>query len=566
MLLTILIWFYTLAFLYLYGWFTIRLVFRLLGKSADTPTSFIITWTTGLCLVTALSSFFSIFIQISTLVHGFFLIGALAIFVIGRFINKTLRFPEIPRWKFLWILAGIAFLSVLESATHAPVNPDTGLYHAQAIRWIETFPAVPGLGNLQTRYAYNSSWLVVNAFFSLAFLGVRSFHLLGSVFYLVTIGYLLEGVSRLISGKGYISDLMKIALLPLLFIVQASEISSPGTDMPALLFTWLILLEWMDWIDDGRDISSPRALLLALFSVFIVTVKLSSVPLLIIPVVYVILLIRKKFSRHFVLFCGMGLLMLTPWFVRNVILSGYLVYPLPEVDLFNPDWKIPYENALWDRYTVTAWARLPGEDIPTAIALPFQGWAPGWFETLSLNRKIILLISLFGPPLSWMVALAFRKKYIPVFSYLSKYWLVSLVAYLGLIYWLFSAPDFRFGYGFLIFTLVFTLTPLVIWMRGCKIPSKRPVILGGIVLLLTLFQAAFLVRSIDYKTLSQRVLLPADYIHLATQKCQFYNVEINCAKQWGVCAYDPFPCVPKADPMVGLRGESVAEGFRYFGP
>jgi len=42
----------------------------------------------------------------------------------------------------------VRFLSLSWSNPPAPLSYDTGLYHAQNIRWIETYPLVPGLGNL----------------------------------------------------------------------------------------------------------------------------------------------------------------------------------------------------------------------------------------------------------------------------------------------------------------------------------------------------------------------------------------------------------------------------------
>ncbi len=40
-----------------------------------------------------------------------------------------------------------------------PTNYDSGLYHLSTIRWINSFPIVPGLGNLNGRLAFNQSFL-----------------------------------------------------------------------------------------------------------------------------------------------------------------------------------------------------------------------------------------------------------------------------------------------------------------------------------------------------------------------------------------------------------------------
>ena len=42
-------------------------------------------------------------------------------------------------------------------------HTDTGIYHAQAIRWYEEYGLVKGLGNLQQHFAYNSAYLAYAA-------------------------------------------------------------------------------------------------------------------------------------------------------------------------------------------------------------------------------------------------------------------------------------------------------------------------------------------------------------------------------------------------------------------
>jgi len=63
---------------------------------------------------------------------------------------------------------------------------DTGLYGAPAVRWIQTFPAVPGLANLHGRFGFNSS-----AFLCIAALGQGPWKDLG--FHLFT-GFMLSAM------------------------------------------------------------------------------------------------------------------------------------------------------------------------------------------------------------------------------------------------------------------------------------------------------------------------------------------------------------------------------------
>lgn len=55
-------------------------------------------------------------------------------------------------------------------------HTDTGIYHAQAIRWYEEYGLVKGLGNLQQHFAYNSAYLAYAAAFSMKWLVGQSLH------------------------------------------------------------------------------------------------------------------------------------------------------------------------------------------------------------------------------------------------------------------------------------------------------------------------------------------------------------------------------------------------------
>jgi len=173
---------YSLGLCTLYGLLAVWLTGKAAGK-VFAPPSLTTVWLAGLCVVSALASILSLFMRLGLEANLILLAGAAAILAwlwkAGRLKWERLSLSLHP----LAALAGLlCLLIVLEIATQRANNPDTGIYHAQAIRWIETYPVVPGLGNLHTRFAYNSSWLVANALFSFAFTGLRSFHLLPGVF------------------------------------------------------------------------------------------------------------------------------------------------------------------------------------------------------------------------------------------------------------------------------------------------------------------------------------------------------------------------------------------------
>lgn len=524
MLAAALIWLYAGALCYAYG----ALFFK--------KTPFALTLLAGLAILTVFAQFFSLFFQIGWLIHLILLAGA-----IWAVSTRRISLPQ-PAHPAAWLPLSILVLALIlamENATQRPTNPDTSLYHAQAIRWIETHPAVPGLGNLHGRLAFNSSWFVTNALFSFSFLGLRSFHLSAGFIFLATLFTFWQGLASLAAGRFSASNLLKAGFLPLAFYVLGGELSSPGTDLPVSLLIWLVAALWLEKMEEEQPY---HASLIALLVFFAVTVKLSSLPLVLILLP---LLWHKK--QRIVPFALMGGLVALPFVARNIILSGYLVYPFPALDLFTFDWKIPLEFAERDRRAVIEFGRFVGAGD---ISAPFSEWFPYWLSRQTLNRRIVFFAA-FLTPLAGL-ALRFAPRAL---------WAGWLVFYGGLWFWLSSAPDFRFGYGFLLAALLLALVPwLLIIIRRWPVIQKA--IPTAACLLLAAYLLLTLARSFELRAFPSRALLPSDYDRVPVETCSLANAPALCAREYGYCGYAELPCAPSPRPWVELRGPGLREGFR----
>lgn len=529
MLITLAICLYTLALCGVYG---------VLFVKTD---SFALTAIAGLVILTVLAQFLSIFLQIGLAAHLLILGGAL-----GLILFRRIQLPKPSPVAVLPLIVLLAALIVLlENATHSPANPDTNIYHAQAIRWIETYPAVPGLGNLHGRLAFNSSWLVANALFSFAFLGGQSFHLMGAILFLLAILVFLQGCLDLAAGRFATSSVLKTLLLPLAFYLLGAEVSSPGTDLPVSLLLWLIAVLWAERAEEEKPHHAPFIVLL---SAFAVTVKLSAAPVAFLAIIVLGAEWLAGQKRRVIGMAACGLLIILPFLARNVILSGYLVYPYPAIDLFSFDWKIPLERAFAEQRAVIVWGRIPGKEA--ASSMPFSAWFPVWFAAQTFNRRAILFLTLLTP------LAALEARFQP-----RKFWLGWLGMFFGALCWLFSAPDFRFGYGFLIPALALALAPLLSTLL--KRFSPAPALVSATInLLITGFLLVTLARSFEAQTFSSRWLFPADYDRVATQPCPQTNDAIFCPRTYNDCSYFDFPCVPTVRSYIEMRGASWRDGFR----
>lgn len=566
MLASLIIWIYILIFAYIYGWTILEILLRLFHTEQDfSAVSHPIVALAGLCGITVFAEALSLFINLSWLAQTIFLV--LGLFLAWRMWKKHVRIPSIRLGTIPWLLVllfVLVFITVLENGTHGPSNPDTGIYQAQAIRWIETYPAVPGLGDFQSRLAYNSAWLVVNAFFSFSFLGLRSFHVLPGAFLLIALIYFLAGARNLIGGYISIADIFKMLVIPLVFYTIGSQISSPGTDFPGDVLIWTIFPLWLESLETSKDGQSGaisiKEILVFIFSVYLITIKLSMVPMLLLAT-YILIKLFFKDKLASAKLLVLSIIILAPWFARNLILSGYWLFPLPSIASLSPnwDWKMPLENVIQEQRNILAWARIPRVDAGQVLAMPLKNWLKVWFENLTLNRKLLVMGALFSPFLyaisNWV---GLRKK-----TAFASYTLTYGISYMGFVFWLVEAPDIRFGYGVLISTLLLAGIPFL--SRFLDQASLQKMITYALIILIVIYQGSVLYQSFDPKTISSRLFIPADYNGFATQPCQIHNETIFCAEYYNDCGYGSFPCEPstKGNPLVEMRGPSLRDGYRF---
>ncbi|MBS4015188.1 MAG: hypothetical protein KGZ86_01960 [Candidatus Latescibacteria bacterium] len=558
MVATLVAWLYLFLLSWVYGSWLLVFILRVLKyerQEVDIPIPLKVIL--GFVFLSAAGIWFSLFLPLGWLVNLLFLLGA--IFLAWR--NWTSYRLDVSRFSasschicdfLVFMVLGIIFIFALTGASGKAVNPDTLLYHIQTIRWAETYPAVPGLANLHSRLAFNSSWLSMNALFGFGFLFGQPLRALLGFLLVLSSWYFLTGFSDFVARKSLVG-LFRLSLILVLAYVSKSEISSPGTDVPAILFLCLGTALYLDALDRqvvAADVYKIFAIVLACFAV---TIKLSVLPVLAIP----LLVIIKNFHRReiIILVSLFSLFVFTPWLARNVILSGYLLYPFPQIDIFFFDWKVPAERVEDTRNEVTAFARMPSQPVAYAIQQPFSVWFKEWFRVLTGFRTVLFWAAVFSPV---FVGLRYF-----ISTKINKDWLIlTLCSYLALLYWFISAPSFRFGIGFIAITLM-----LVLLLFLEIIPIKPMRILGFLIFAFCLLYPGYLsFMLLQNDNLHSRLVFPTPYESPKTSVCYIDDKLLNCAEIYGWCGYDSFPCAIKIRDDLTLRGEDWAAGFRSNNP
>ena len=478
-----------------------------------------------------------------------------------RYVRFAKPFPAI-NLPVLVILLCLMFFSILLMSIREAVNPDTALYHAQTVHWIETYPAVPGLGNYYSNLVYNSSWHVLNALFSFSFLGGQSYHALGGFLFLFSVLYLLDKGLQSRHEDRLFSSWARLLLIPLLYWVFISEVSSLGTDFPAAICCLIVFSEWFDLLEEKADASFLKLVITNLFMFLAVTIKLSVLPIILFLIWQIFYFLRRKEYSWLLAQLGVGMVVLFPWLARSVIQSGYLLYPFPLLDIFNFDWKIPPEIVREERQSILAWARIPGEKMSSVLSLSFFAWVPIWFKNFSLNQRLILLVLASYPFLMGALRVLLPEKSLSFFKLIRKYTPVYFSLYAGMFFWFIGAPAIRFGYSFILLGLVLVIVPFFLWLLE-GFHSLQNNLFGFFIVILCLFSLFYFGNAFDPDVIEKAWLNPLDYKIMPSSVCEFGDFNTFCGDYLGICWYEPFPCATAGDRSIIMRGETFREGFRH---
>jgi len=240
---------------------------------------------------------------------------------------------------------GLLFLFVLSSLyffTWQQDVYDSAFYHMQNIRWNEKYAVVPGLANLDDRFGFNSNYFLLSAIFTFRFLlGEAIYPLQPLIVTLLGCWVLYE----LISSRYEMKRVILLLSYILLFWVSIYFLGNTSTDILPNFIIFYVIARIVIY----PDILKENRLLLFILPVFLITCKISIFPVGFISLYLLYYLIKEK-KYKIVVFLGIiSLAILIPWLIRNVIVSGYLVFPFYQIDLFSFDWKVPQEVAIKEK-------------------------------------------------------------------------------------------------------------------------------------------------------------------------------------------------------------------------
>ena len=516
----------------------------------------------GLISATVYAQIWSLFYKVGILANIVLLILCALSFLYGR--KQIAHLIHVQRDKdsiLKGIGLGILILIWAYCTSRGYMHYDSDLYHAQSIRWIEEYGIVKGLGNIHVRFAYNSSFFALSALYSMPYIFGQSMHSVNGLIALILSVEALRIVHAWKRKKLLLSDFARAAALFYLTLIY-SDIMAPASDYAIMCTVFYIIIKWLNQLEDEQEADNvtPYALL-CVAGVYAVSLKLTAGLILILVLKPAIMLIRKKRWKEIILYLCMGIGVITPWLIRTVWISGYLLYPFPALDIFSVDWKLPAQAAALDAAEIKTWGR--GLNNAALVNMPMTEWFPQWFQTMlpKLGKLFIIadIISIILGVIMLIIAL-FRRKADKIKD-LGLVWVAIAASYL---FWQLSAPLLRYGYAYIL--LLIALTGGMMWTAICiKIKLADTGSMDRILCILLLMLGFVKIWSLGGYIVTQSNLP----YYVAQQNYGSYELdsyEVNGVTFYYPVSgdrvgYDAFPAIPRKVEIT-FRGDTLKQGFR----
>jgi hypothetical protein len=508
----------------------------------------------GIVILNTLISIISIFYPINIFVLIIFLCFS---FIHTYFTKNTTFyfFKELIEKKVnIYILFFFLFLGLVIAGMPTQ-NFDTYFYHIQSIKWIEEYKAIPGLANLHGRFGFNSNIFLLNAFISLKDIFNKHIFSINYSFFIITIIYYTnKAYSTFYSNRSH--NIFILYIISIFFLlVSLGNLSSPSPDYLSFIIPYYIFIRIIEESTLFNEKNINNLIPVMILAIYVLTIKLSSLPILLIP----LCLFIKYYSnyKNWILFLLFSAFIFIPWLTRNIILTGWLVYPFPYIDIFDIDWKVPSNLVIIENLTVVGWARIQDHSLFLEVSkMNFIQWLPIWVTHTSKIKLLCILFSFLTPLFYFSFYLRKHFNYL-IFS-------VIFTSFIGLIFWFFMAPDFRFGLPFILISIISPLLFLTFKFDYSKFYIIFKLTFSSMVIFV-LFKNIFEFKHLKKEIIpsifiSQNLIRDTNLVFL-TYKVGNLNVFYP---NIGVQCYDhKLPCAPYLNNSFELRGSNIIQGFKY---
>ena len=439
----------------------------------------------------------------------------------------------------------ITILSVAIIIEPNSLAADTHFYHLQIIKWYSNEKAVFGLANLESRLGLVSGWHHLVSVFNFSFRDINFLYLINTLPFII----LTERVLKIENKKNfYLHEIFLYSVFLFLIIFAIIHPTLNGTilntmgsadaDSAGTYFFICSFYFFLKYIEEEKDKDFVYLITLVTLSYL---AKISNIFLILLPLYLLIFynLNLKKFKNYIFFLIIINLF----WFIKIVISTGCLVYPL-EFTCFDFNWSYPKDMISKLILEYSAFPRSKNNLDVHYHNYEYYIYSYNWFHKWFINYFIqisfiqicflLILISLILIIIKFFSNnLLFNKK---ILLFLFVFFIININ------YWL-IAPDIRYAYGiFICMTLVILSFALKNYIKFfIKFFEKKNIIFLSLLLILVS-------KNLKYHFINDNIFVENRKFNYSNikfvKKENNYNIyktsDGNCAFFQEICVYiDP---------------------------
>jgi hypothetical protein len=550
----------------------------------------------GLGFLIAILQLYSLFLPIDgTCLAVVMLLALLGLPALARRISG--RAMSYRRLKGLFSRENVCYFAILglllvkaassiATLAYSVAYDDIDLYHFTAVRWANEYAAVPGLANLHCRLGLNSSFLLYSALVDNWIWDLRSAWITNGLILLVGA---FQWIHVIVYRRHTPLRAVLFCMFSLPYLLYWASVLSPSLyqDKPAMVVQMAMFLELLRFpfckrgdsafsaVATGSARIFPLCLLILTLAVIGFTFKASALLSCGMGFLFVALILlhdlrgqlQRSGSRlHTAMIAILPLCVLVGYLARNVVLSGWLFYPVPVGNL-HLQWSVPRnpiaEGRMEELQSVAGlsqiikdWARIPTPEYAKSSAKTFWDWFPVWHRTNS-DRAIEFRFIYAGLVLLLAYVLLNRNRR---FMWSEAFYASFIL--LNIIFWVATAPDIRFGAGYLWMWMAFALSSFL-----CAAIREESTVNGiAAIALVFLFMWINIDFTVDHRpplwTVDRAKPMPTKEVAIENGQNPPLIVLVPSNRNDDRCGDAQLPCTPypRNSLMMRVPG-SLAHGF-----
>jgi len=284
-------------------------------------------------------------------------------------------------------------------------SDDLDHYHYSYIKNTDTTNYIIGLGHLNHNFANSSIWLITHSYFNFNYSSLQDIHIVNALILYLFISIFFKEVKNIISKKKINIFIPSIFFILIFVLVKYTRLKEFGIDRPAFLIMFFFIFFFLKnfYGKNSENQINEKIVFLIYLSIFIFFIKITYFFIGIVPMYLIIKYKKFKIFKN-LKFIPIYLLIFI-YVLKNFLISGCLVYPIPSTCIDWISWNTKENAEKWyllGEVLNKSWYKYDGILNELTYSKNFN-WFKTWFYTtknelleFSLTTFLALVFTIFS--------------------------------------------------------------------------------------------------------------------------------------------------------------------------